>query len=131
MKILIILQCAYGVTAKRRKQLKNKDMWLYGLWTSHTGRRLQNMIPEGVDVEIINSTPRIGETSSDCFQPDLFYIKQHVAVIIPDVILACGKVAQTACEKLQLDYIAAPHPAWRQLSNIQIDNIREQLSSFA
>jgi len=129
MKILVILQCAYGTTERRRQQLQQKELWLQGLWNSHTGRRLKRMLPETDNIEIINSTPEIGNESSACFLPDLDYIQTQIASYSPDKILACGKVAQAALAQLSISYIAAPHPAWRQLSNAQVDSIRITLSA--
>ena len=127
MKILVVLQCAYGTTAQRRKELQQKELWLQGLWNSHTGRRLRNMLPDNAIIDIINSTPRIGSKSSDYFPPNLEYIQTKIDIYSPDKILACGNVAQEALSKLNIAYISAPHPAWRQLSNIKISEIKEEL----
>ena len=128
MKLLVILQCAYGTNRRRRRQLKIRKLWLKGLWNSHTGRRLKKMLPDNIIVEVINSTPKIGNASNACFPAESVYIAGWLECFEPDVILACGRVAQEALETLGIKHIAAPHPAWRQLSNKQIDEIRNTIA---
>lgn len=94
MKLLVVLQCAYGTTSKLRRQLGKERLWLRALWTSHTGRVLKTMIPDCCIIHIINSSNHIGKVSKACFPPDINYIREEVKEINPDVILACGKVAQ-------------------------------------
>jgi hypothetical protein len=126
-KLLVVLQCAYGTSKRRRRQLEIRKLWLKALWSSHTGRRLKKMLPDNVIVEVINSTPRIGDISSACFPAESVYIAGWIECFEPDIILACGKVAQNALEELGIKYIPSPHPAWRQLSNEQIDKIRSTI----
>lgn len=122
--ILFILQNAYQ---SDKHQFKNEEEWSRELANSHTGRRLKEMIPDGMEYRVINSTPMIGNNPDSCYTPDLAHIKKLVAEIKPDVICACGKNAQKGCEELGIDFIPAPHPAWRQLSKKCSSSIREQI----
>ena len=126
--ILVILQCAYGKTRRRRKQLKKRRLWLKGLWRSHTGKRLNGMLPIKYNVRVINSTPEIGESVSACFEPDKEYIQKEIEDSAPRVILACGKIAQEGIKEVDdIPVIYAPHPAWRALTNEKIDEVRSKI----
>lgn len=86
------------------------------------------MLPE-VDVYVINSTPEVGKHVNSILKPDLGHIKENIYVRKPRVILACGKVAESALEELEYDYISAPHPAWRQLSKARTAEIKKILET--
>jgi len=116
LKLLVVLQCAYATTQKRRKQLSNERIWLKALWSSHTGRMLKTMIPEHCLVYIINSSNHIGSASKAVFPPDVAHLKEKIEEIKPDVILACGRVAQKGMRAVGIPHIIAPHPAWRNLT---------------
>lgn len=128
--LLVVLQCAYGNTEERRRQLEDRTLWLYGLWHSHTGRRLKEMIPAGYKVVPINASPKIGKQPDAKFAPDLIHIKMWITWTRPDVILGCGNVAQEALNEIDVQYISAPHPAWRQLSKADTREIREKLGQL-
>jgi hypothetical protein len=127
-KLLVVLQCAYGTTKRRRRQLRIRKLWLKGLWNSYTGKRLKKMIPEGMEVEVINSTPKIGDVSSACFSAEPEYIAGWIESFEPDLILACGKVATGALEYMGIEHISVPHPAWRHLTNEQVNEIRNRIA---
>ena len=131
VKLLVVLQCAYGNTKKRRRQLKKRRLWLKGLWDSHTGKRLKEMLPDNMDYQVINSTPKIGDRSDAVFPPDPVYIQAWVECYEPDYILACGKVAQEALEELGLEFFRAPHPAWRLLSKEDTSRFHDDLAKLA
>ncbi len=122
--ILFILQNAYQ---SEKHQFKNDEEWSRELANSHTGRRLKEMIPEGMEYKVINSSPIIGNCADSSYNADLTQIDKLGKQIVPDMICACGKTAQKGCEELGLDFIPAPHPAWRQLSKKCSSNIRKQL----
>lgn len=122
--ILFILQNAYK---SDKHQFKNEDEWSIELANSHTGRRLKEMIPNGADYKVINSSSIIGDCPDSQYEADLGYIKKFVDEIKPTIICACGKIAQKACTELGLNFVPAPHPAWRRLSKQYSSNIRKQI----
>lgn len=125
--ILFILQNAYR---SEKHPFTNNDEWSKELANSHTGRRLKEMIPDGVEYKVINLSAVIGDEPNSCYEADLKYIKAFIEELKPCVICACGKIAQKACIELGLDFISAPHPAWRQLSKQRSDIIKKQISMY-
>jgi len=127
-KILFILQNAYH-SAKYTHT--NRAEWIRDLRKSHTGIRLFRMIPDcGVVYEIINATPEVGKDATSVFEPDLEYINNFKTLFKPDVIVACGKIAQKGCEVLGIDYLKIPHPAWRHLSLKMEGKIKQQITAL-
>lgn len=124
MKILFILQNAYYTHGYRPRDLKE---WERRLWVSFTGRRLAQMIPDGATVSVINASLSVGDHSTSCFDADINHIRRMIIRYDPDVICACGKIAQKGCDELGVSYVPAPHPAWRALSKKHIAHIRQQL----
>lgn len=122
--ILFVLQNAYK---SEKHQFKNEEEWSRELANSHTGRRLKEMIPEGKEYKVINSSNIIGDNPDSCYDADIVHMKKLVNEINPTVICACGKVAQKGCADLGLIFIPAPHPAWRQLSKQDSNNIKNQI----
>lgn len=122
--ILFILQNAYQ---SEKHQFKNEEEWSRELANSHTGRRLKEMIPEGKEYKVINSSNIIGDCPDSCYEADTNHIKKLVNEINPTVICACGKIAQKGCADLGLIFIPAPHPAWRQMSKKQSGAIKQLL----
>jgi hypothetical protein len=128
--LLVVLQCAYGSTEKRRRQLEDRTLWLYGLWHSHTGGRLKEMIPDGYKVVPINATPKIGKHPNARFSADPSYISDWIERVEPDVVLGCGLVARSGLDALGVDYVPAPHPAWRQFSKEDALAVRRKLEEM-
>lgn len=124
--ILFILQNAYK---SDKHQFKNEEEWSRELTNSHTGRRLKEMIPEGAEYKVINSSGIIGDCPDSRYDADLKHIKIFVDRIKPTIICACGRIAQKGCTELGLDFISAPHPAWRRLSKQCSNSIKEQILS--
>ena len=122
--ILYILQNAYK---SEKHQFKNEDEWSKELENSHTGRRLKEMIPDRTEYKVINSSGMIGEHPDSCYVADLAYMQNLIEKIKPVIICACGKIAQKGCEELGLDFISAPHPAWRRLSKKCSSDIRRKI----
>lgn len=122
--ILFILQNAYK---SEKHQFNNEEEWSRELNNSHTGRRLKEMIPYGTEYKVINSSKKIGDNPNSCYEADLEYIKRFIGIIKPSVICACGRVAQRGCEELGLNFISAPHPAWRCLSKSITNEIRKEI----
>ena len=123
--ILYILQNAYK---SDKHQFTNKKEWGRELLRSHSGRRLQEMIPEGAEFKIINASNNVGTHSASSFKADLKHMAKLINKIKPDIICACGKIAQAGCKELGVKFVSAPHPAWRQLSKKITSDIRMQLN---
>lgn len=125
MKTLVILQCAWYHNGNARK----RQTWEKGLWRSHTGRRLKKMLPDSDDlvVTVINSTGEIGTRPQAVLPADLTHISNWLREVMPDLVITCGKIAHGALSKIGVAHIAVPHPAWRRLSNEQVENIRADL----
>lgn len=123
-RVLYVLQNAYRT---EKYNFRNREEWHRDLLNSHTGRRLSEMIPENCKYWVINSSPNIGNNADSKFPPDVGYIISWWNKIQPDVVVACGKVAQTGCNKANIEHIKAPHPAWRALSKQITKEIREKI----
>ena len=121
--VLVILQCAYYLDGKPRR----RAAWLLGLERSYTGKRLKEMLPDGIDYYVINASQEIGSKSDAMFPPDINYIKQTIGHISPTIRLACGKVAQAAVEEIEttIPIIKTYHPAFRGLSKDITKGINE------
>ena len=125
--ILFILQNGYH---SEKYQFRNLEEWYVDLERSYTGKRLKKMIPDNADPKVINASENIGNESSSCFPADANYIKKMIDKYKPKIICACGKIAQDGCEEIGIDYIPLPHPAWRQLSNKRVNEIKSKLSNI-
>lgn len=124
MKILFFLQNAYR---SERYQFRNVEEWYVDLMRSHSGRRLAQMIPEGVDVAVVNASPIIGDNAKSCYPPDPKHVRRMIRKHKPDIICACGKIAQRGLSEMGIEYVPVPHPAWRALSKEHVARIRQQL----
>ena len=122
--ILFILQNAY---TSDKHPFTNEEEWGRELLRSQTGRRLKEMIPDGVEYKVINASPKIGADPDSLFKADFEHISKNIGKIRPTVIVACGVVAQAACECMGIKCIKVPHPAWRQLSKQITRNIMLEL----
>jgi hypothetical protein len=122
--ILFILQNAYR---SEKYKFRNEQEWYNDLSRSHTGRRLLSMIPDNQDVRVVNASPKIGNNVSSKFEPNIDHIKKCVEHYKPQVVCACGQMAQKGCEIAKIKYIPAPHPAWRALSKKQAGEIKKRL----
>jgi 2-methylisocitrate lyase-like PEP mutase family enzyme len=87
------------------------------------------MLPDGVEVYVENASPRIGRKPNAVFPPDLEHIESVLEQVQPSVILACGRLAQTGLDKLGVNYVPAPHPAYRALSHEMTAEIRKKLEA--
>jgi len=122
--ILYILQNAY---TSDKHPFTNKKEWSKELLRSHSGRRLKEMIPDGAEFKVINASDNIGTHPSSSFKADLKHMSKLINKIKPDIICACGRIAQDGCRELGIKFISAPHPAWRQLSKKITRDIRRKL----
>jgi hypothetical protein len=126
-KMLFVLQNAYR---SEKYNFSNDEEWQRDLQRSHTGRRLQAMLPDDAQVFVINSSPLIGECPDSCYPADSDYIENKIKHIEPDVICACGKIAESGLRSIGIEFVALPHPAWRQLSNDMVCAIKRHLETL-
>ena len=78
---------------------------------------------------VCNASPLVADVSTGCYAPDLAHIAAQLARYSPDVVLACGKMAQRGLAELDIPYVPAPHPAWRQLTKAHCAEIKQHLIS--
>ena len=123
--ILVLLQNPYRERGVDR--YNDREFWLGRMWSSYTGKRLKEMLPEDMNIWVDNASWNWGEESSACFPADLVHIKNLVSKLEPEKILACGRIAQEGLRKLNIEYIPAPHPAYRALSKKMTAEIRSKL----
>jgi len=125
--ILIFLQNAYR---KNGNKYRSREHWLKRMWNSHTGRRLKEMLPSESQIYVANASPKIGKDANTIFYPDLEYMKRIINKVNPSIIVGCGKIAQKGLNELGVEYISAPHPAWRALSKKETKRICEEIRSI-
>lgn len=121
--ILVVLQCAWYHDGKSRPY----KTWIKALWKSHTGRRLKEMLPEDVPFVICNASPQIGQDAGASFKADPAHVADMINRVKPTIVLGCGAIAHSALSKLDVEYIKAPHPAWRRLTKERTKKIRHVL----
>ena len=118
--LLVVLQNTYEL-------LTNTPEWETALWASHTGKRLREMLPDGMEFTVTNASKVIGSgVCSEC-PADTAHLTTIIEQVGPTRILACGKVAQAGLTELGVEFVAAPHPAWRLLSKDRTAAIRDGL----
>lgn len=126
MIILAVLQCAWYRDGNPRR----RECWQRDLWHSHTGRRLLEMIPEQSIVIPINASPDTGDHVHAVFPADPKHIRKWHRFYKPDVVLACGRVAQEGCIEANIPHVCASHPAWQRLKKDETRWVRELLESI-
>lgn len=89
-----------------------RPSWLNALRRCRSGQRLRLLID---DPNICyNTTPIVGATACSVVKPDPEHIKRILDEHEPDVVIACGKQAQTALTKAwQGNLLLLPHPVAR------------------
>lgn len=131
-KLLVVLQCPW-----RKGRLENgwnPQVWRKELWSSRTGIRLQEALPTEIfAVAVCNASPALANSPDGIFPADLAHLRRVLKRTKPDLILACGKVAQEAVAEVSpaVPVVAMFHPAYRLLSNKKTAEIRSQLVRLA
>ena len=130
-RVLFVLQNAWRQEAPvgGRREWKPRH-WAKALWASHTGRRLREFIPEGIELVVINASPEVGNRSTAVFLADAMRMHVQMQGLHPDLVVLCGKVAQElliVVKDYERPYVLAPHPAWRALSKARTAEIREEI----
>jgi hypothetical protein len=132
-QVLFVLQNAWRRSAKDgEREWLHEKAWHRLLWRSVTGKRLKEMIPDGIDYQVVNATLRIGDRAAATFPADHMLMHARMRARQPDLVVLCGKVAQEL--KLVVGfgyncpYILAPHPAWRLLSKAQTAEVKKEIA---
>lgn len=133
-RVLFVLQNAWRREAKKGEtEWLHEKAWLRLLWRSMTGKRLKEMIPDGIAYEVVNATLRIGNRAAATFPADHMLMHARMRNRRPDLVVLCGKVAQELRTVVSIGhncpYILAPHPAWRLLSKAETARIRKEITS--
>ncbi len=130
--LLVILQCPW-----RKGRLENgwnPRVWAKMLWLSQTGRRLLEALPAGAyEVKVCNANPSLADTPDGVFPPDRKHLRRVLRRVRPDVILACGKVANEALTQIEVTapVVEMPHPAYRLLSRRTTGDVKARLFAMA
>ncbi len=131
MQVLFVLQNAWRKSAKAgERDVGRERVWDRLLWRSQTGRRLKEMIPEGIDFSVVNASALVGDHSASVYPVDMALMAMRLGRIKPDVVVLCGKVAAGLAplvEDAQTTLVIAPHPAWRALSKEHTARIKEEI----
>lgn len=107
------------------------EMYIAGLLDSNTGRRLVKMLPVSIfEVIVVNGSPKVGNDASSKYPMDEAYIADVLRIVSPDVIVACGQVADEGLTRMKIDHWYIPHPMRRDLSNQDFEEIRETLKEI-
>ena len=130
--LLVVLQCPW-----RKGPLANgwnSRVWVKMLWLSHTGKRLREALPlEFYEVKVCNANPSLADSPDGGFPPDLRHLRRVLGRVQPDVVLACGKVAQGAIAQIApaITTVEMSHPAHRLLSKQTTAEIKARLVALA
>lgn len=130
--VLFVLQNSWRKGAKSGEQTIGRErVWMRLLWRSQTGKRLREMIPDGINFDVVNASPFVGRQSFAVFAADSLMMHARMQRLRPVLVVLCGKVAQglaQVVEQYERPYIRVPHPASRQLSKAETARIREEVA---
>ena len=105
-----------------------RESWLVALRRSRSGQRLKVMIDDFNACE--NTTPIVGATPDSVIKPDVSHIQSILQERQPNVVVTCGKQAETALMKLwNGPLLSVPHPAHRLLTDMLYREARTLLST--
>lgn len=128
MIVLVVLQNAYQ--RGRLRSGYHPSTWLAELRGSRSGTRLREALPIGAVVRFANASPTMGRTVDSKTSPCARYLRRRIRDARPDVVLACGRVAEaTVCSMWRGPLVAVPHPAHRLLTNDLLHRARELLGA--
>ena len=128
--VLFVLQNAWRRGAKdgEREDQHSDRVWKRLLWRSQTGKRLREMIPDGIEYEVVNASLSVGSRSRATFAADCMLMHSRMKRIKPALVVLCGKVAQELVPVVKdygTPFVAVPHPAWPRLPKTATANVRE------
>ena len=127
MKLLVLLQNPWFKDGEPR----SRQAWEVALWRCQTGKRLIEMLPvSGFEVVVDNANPATFSTPKTIPPADMEHVQGLLDNEQPEVVLLCGKVAQT-CAALVTErdiiLVNSVHPAYRLLSKRYTSYIRHTL----
>lgn len=113
-KYIVFLQNAWSPYYAGSKWPRRS--WLKALASCKSGKKLQLMVD---DLNVVyNTTEEVGAHASSICKPDLAHMKRIIKKTDPKFIIACGKQAEEAINKIwEGDLFVVPHPACRWLTN--------------
>jgi hypothetical protein len=127
MRILVVLQNPY--TKGSLSKGWNPSRWRFEFESSRSGRRLQDAFPIGLGhcrIHYTNANPKLGDNPESKMPADLKHLKRSARRTAPDMIIACGKIAEEAVRTIwDGSLIAIPHPAYRLLTNRLLDECKQ------
>lgn len=132
MRVLFVLQNAWRRGAVEGERDWNDRVWNRLLWRSQTGKRLREMIPDGIEYQVCNASPFVGNHSASAFPADPQHVLTQVRVYKPHLVVLLGSVAQEVRPHLpsRLGVLTGPHPAWRLLSKDETSRIRAAVKDY-
>lgn len=125
-KLLVILQNPYDKGELSKGW--NPSRWRSEYNKSRSGQRLHRALPTNhFKIHFTNANPKIGWGPDWCSKPNFDHLRRVLKRLKPDVILACGQVAESAVIELRkpghherellTTFVIIPHPAFRLLHN--------------
>lgn len=131
--LLVVLQNAYDKGRLQAGARFNPATWRAEFLRSATGSRLRVVLTnhEDMDIRFCNAAPGIGEGSSSRLKGCPSHVTKAVERARPDLILACGEVAETTVRTVWSgDMIVMPHPAYRFMTRELLIKVRRELGSW-
>lgn len=84
----------------------------------------------GAVVRFANASPTMGQTVDSKTAPCARHLRRRLRDARPDVVLACGRVAEDAVRSMwHGPLVAVPHPAHRLLTNDLLHRARDLLGA--
>jgi hypothetical protein len=97
---------------------------------NHSGRRLINIIGH-TDFTVTNACPDVVYSAKGRGKPDADWLARNLAILKPDVLLVCGRVAQETFKRFMVggrtQVISMPHPAARTWSKAKIASAQRRV----
>lgn len=123
-RVLVVLQNAYdkGELAKGYSYRR----WLKEMERSRVGQRLECIFRSLWLPHYVNTTPLIGAGPNARLPVNLAHMRRAFNRVQPTLVMACGKQAESACAELWAgDLVAIPHPAYRVLTNLLLEEVSQ------
>lgn len=117
-RLLVVLQNPWARGNLRNGY--NPQVWKREFEKSRAGRRLQVALP--VDrkwsIHFSNACPVLASGPDGVYAPDARHVRRTLKRVSPNLVLACGKLAEEALITLwEGPLLCVPHPSSRVLTN--------------